>query len=212
MPAPMKKLVSMIAAAGLGLPAAAASAATLDVIVRDAAGNVVPNAVVMVDAPGASTRPIRFPWPSVVAQRNIQFIPFVLIVPVGAQVSFPNQDKVRHHVYSFSKAKRFELKLYGREEDRTVLFDKPGPVPLGCNIHDLMTGFVMVVDTPFAAQTDAAGRASLVNLPAGNARLRVWHPYAQAPDGEIVQTVAVPTSGAIARVVNLNVRWPSAKR
>ena len=163
----------------------------MDVIVRDAAGNVVPNAVVMLESgPPGTVRTIKFPWPYMVAQQNIQFAPYVLIVPVGAQVSFPNRDKVRHHVYSFSKPKRFELKLYGKEDSRTVLFDKPGPVALGCNIHDSMTGFIMVVQTPFAARTDAAGRVSLADVPAGNARLRVWHPFARAPGNEQAQMLA----------------------
>jgi hypothetical protein len=208
----MSKLSCLMAAATVCLPAVPASAAALDLVVRDSAGKAVPHAVIMVDIPGLPARNLRFPWPYVVTQRNIQFTPFVLIVPVGAQVSFPNQDKVRHHVYSFSKAKRFELKLYGRDEHQSVLFDKPGPVPLGCNIHDSMAGFIMVVDTPFAAQTDASGRASLPNLPAGNARLRVWHPYAQVPGGQLVQPLAIPASGVVARAVNLNLRWPSAPR
>ena len=72
----------------------------------------------------------------VVSQRNIQFHPFLTIVPVGADVSFPNLDPTKHHVYSFSPAKRFELKLFARDQSRTVHFDKPGVVALGCNIHD----------------------------------------------------------------------------
>ncbi|TVV76834.1 methylamine utilization protein [Sphingomonas solaris] len=198
-----------ILAAGLAaaLSSCPAAATTVDVIVRDSGGNVVPNAVVMLqDGTPASARTVKFPWPYVVAQQNIQFTRYVLIVPVGAQVSFPNRDKVRHHVYSFSKAKRFELKLYGQEEARTVTFDKPGVVALGCNIHDPMTAFIMVVDTRFAARTDASGRVSITGVPGGNVNLRVWHPLARAPGGEQAQPLSVPASGAIARVVSLNLR------
>ena len=84
----------------------------------------------------------------VMAQENISFSPHVLIVPVGATVAFPNHDRVRHHVYSVSKPKKFDIKLYGRDETRTEAFDKPGVVALGCNIHDQMSGFIIVVDTP----------------------------------------------------------------
>mgnify|MGYP001117492615 CR=1 FL=1 len=84
--------------------------------------------------------------------------PYVLLVPKGATVAFPNLDRVRHHVYSFSKAKRFELKLYGQEENRTVTFDQAGTVAVGCNIHDQMSAFVKVVGTPYAERTDANGR------------------------------------------------------
>ena len=78
----------------------------------------------------------------------MQFHPFVLIVPVGAKVSFPNLDPTRHHVYSFSPAKQFELKLFARDQSRSVVFDKPGVVALGCNIHDAMTAFIVVDGQP----------------------------------------------------------------
>ena len=102
-------------------------------------------------------------------QHNIAFDPHVLIVPVGSTVGFPNLDKVRHHVYSFSKVKKFDLKLYGRDETRSVVFDKAGVVALGCNIHDSMSGFIIVVDTPYAMKTDANGRVVIANVPAGSA-------------------------------------------
>jgi hypothetical protein len=95
-------------------------------------------------------------------------------------VGFPNKDKVRHHVYSFSSAKTFELKLYGQQEERTVTFDKAGVVALGCNIHDSMIGYIYVADTPFAAKTNAAGEAMIRGLPAGAGTLTVWHPDMKA--------------------------------
>jgi len=104
----------------------------------------------------------------------------VLIVPVGSTVSFPNKDKVRHHVYSFSAPKKFELKLYGRDETRSVTFDKPGAVSLGCNIHDGMIAFIFVSDTPFAAKTGADGSATVQDAPTGASTLLVWHPDLKA--------------------------------
>jgi plastocyanin len=170
----------------------AVSAAELTVHVRTPAGMPVREAVVMLHpSSGAARLPARFDSPLVVRQQDIQFHPFVLLVPVGAEVEFPNLDKVRHHVYSFSKAKRFELKLYGHEESRTVVFDKPGPVALGCNIHDAMTAFVRVLDTPYAVKTDADGVAHLPNVPAGAAKLRVWHPWLRAPGNEVMRPVTV---------------------
>lgn len=169
----------------------AVSAAELTVLVRTPAGVPVREAVVMLHPDSTSARlPARFD-PLVVRQQDIQFHPFVLLVPVGAEVEFPNLDKVRHHVYSFSKPKRFELKLYGREESRTVVFDKPGAVALGCNIHDAMTAFVRVVDTPYAVKTDAGGVARLPNVPAGAGALRVWHPWLRAPGNEVMRPLAV---------------------
>lgn len=172
-----------------------ALAGEVSVSVRTSHGQPVANAAVTIAA--AHSGPIRFPWPYRVAQQNLQFDPFVLIVPVGADVAFPNLDKVRHHVYSFSPAKTFELKLYGRDETRIVHFDKAGVVPLGCNIHDNMVAFVVVVDTPYAALTDAAGEAVLHGVPAGAQVVRIWHPYLRAPGNGLTLAVAVPATGAV---------------
>ena len=112
----------------LMLSSTSASAASISIMVKTAAGQPVKDAVVTLTPAGGVHAPIKFDWPMRMAQQNIQFEPFVLIAPVGADVSFPNLDKVRHHVYSFSPTKRFELKLYGKDETRTVHFDKPGMV------------------------------------------------------------------------------------
>lgn len=192
-------ILSLVA---LVLPALAA-AGTLDIQVRDAAGRTVRDAVVTVHPAGQPPSKPRFAWPNRVTQQDIQFQPFVLIVPVGADVAFPNRDKVRHHVYSFSKARRFELKLYGREEARTVRFDKPGVVALGCNIHDGMSGFVHVVDTPFAAKTDGSGAVRLTGLPGGQARVTIWHPHARVKGNAMQLAVSLPPSGNTSRAVTL---------
>ncbi len=105
--------------------------------------------------------------------------------------SFPNLDPIRHHVYSFSPAKTFELKLYAREQSHTVRFDKAGIVALGCNIHDQMTAFIDVVDTQWAAKTDASGNVTLGGLPAGQAIITVWHPYLRAPGNAMSRQVAI---------------------
>jgi plastocyanin len=155
---------------------------------------------------GQRATAIRFAWPVEMDQRNLQFDPFVLIVPVGADVSFPNRDPVRHHVYSFSPAKPFELKLYGKDESRSVRFDKVGVIALGCNIHDNMVAFIKVVDTPFAAKTDASGQVVLRGLPAGPVQVRIWHPYLKAPNNEITRTIAAPASGQSLQMVQIDVR------
>lgn len=179
-------------AASLCLVATSALAGDVTVDVRDQAGQPVRDAVVMIRPAGgvAPGTPMKVSWPMVMAQQNTQFTPYVLIVPVGSTVSFPNKDKVRHHVYSFSAAKKFELKLYGRDETRSITFDKTGAVSLGCNIHDSMIAFIFVSDTPFAAKTNAQGSATVQDAPAGSAQLLVWHPdlKARAP---IARSLAV---------------------
>jgi plastocyanin len=171
--------------------AGAGRAADFTVTVHDRAGKPVKDAVVTIEAPGAG--PARIEGPYEVVQQNLKFNPSLLIVPVGAEVAFPNKDVVRHHVYSFSPTKAFELKLYGRDQQvRTVKFDKPGVVALGCNIHDSMVGFIKVVSTPFAAKTGPDGRARLRGLPAsGAATLKIWQPYQKTPNNEIARPVTL---------------------
>lgn len=189
------RLIFLILLANLTV-AAAAQAADLTVVVRTPAGEPVRDAVVTVSPAGAApAQPIKFSWPYSVAQQNIAFNPFVLIVPVGSDVNFPNKDNVRHHVYSFSPVKTFELKLYGQDESRSVRFDKPGIVPLGCNIHDQMIAFVVVVDTPFAAKTGADGVAVIRGVPAGSVPMTVWQPYMKAVRNQQTRTITIPSGG-----------------
>jgi plastocyanin len=192
--------------------AGAAQAATLAVTVVDANGRPAPDAVVLVrPRAGSAAEPIRFPWPLVVEQRQMQFRPYILIVPVGAEVAFPNHDPYRHHVYSFSPAKVFELKLYGHDETRTVRFERPGVVALGCNIHDDMQAFIRVVDTPFAAKTGADGQAVIRNLPPGAATLAVWHPRIRG-GADLVREITAPARGALTLTVAADVRPPPMRR
>lgn len=183
--------------AALFLPSVA-HAATVNIDVRGADGKPLADAVVMIETPGkpgAPGGPIKLSWPYEMAQHNIAFEPHILIVPVGASVSFPNRDKVRHHVYSFSRAKKFDLKLYGKDETRSVVFDKAGIVALGCNIHDRMSGFVVVVDTPFVMRSDANGHVAIAGVPPGAVTVRIWHPSIRAPDNILAQGATVAPAG-----------------
>lgn len=182
----------------IGIPAAYAG--DLDLRIIDAAGKPVSDAVVTVrPAGGVPAGPIRFPWGTTMVQENIAFAPHVLIVPVGATVRFPNHDKVRHHVYSFSKPAKFEIKLFGKDETRSYVFKSAGAVALGCNIHDQMSGFIKVVDTPFAAKSNAAGQVRIAGLAAGTAQVTIWHPLMKAKDNEQLILVPIPGSGSVAK-------------
>lgn len=182
-----------------------AAAATLEVTVQGPDGQPIKEAVVRIDAPRAPAGPIKFDWPYVMAQQNISFQPHVLIVPQGATVSFPNRDKVRHHVYSASKTHKFEIKLYGHDESRSEVFDKPGVVALGCNIHDVMSGFIYVTTSPFTAKTDANGHVTIANVPAGAVTLRIWYPSLRTPDNEMREALTLP-AGSIAKTIVLKAR------
>lgn len=162
--------------------------------VRAANGRPVAGAVVTIRLVGRDTPAPRAGSGYAVRQQNIQFNPFLSIVPVDADVAFPNLDGVRHQVYSFSPTKRFELKLYAREQNRTVRFDRPGPVSLGCNIHDQMSAFIYVVDTAFAARTDATGNVVLAGVPQGRITITVWHPYLRAPGNQVSRQIDLGTA------------------
>ena len=190
------KMLAFLLAAPFLLVGGAARAGELDLALTTSGGKPVPDAVVMVRPDAARGAP-RAAGPYVMAQKDMQFAPYVLIVPVGAEVSFPNLDPFHHHVYSFSRAKTFELKLYGRDETRRVRFDKPGVIGIGCNIHDNMSAYIRVVDGPFAAKTAAGGRAVVRDLPAGGATVTVWHPHLKAPNAEMTRRVTIPASGAV---------------
>lgn len=193
------------AALALASPAMAGDVA---VQVRTANGVGVANAVVTLYPGGRPSPPGPVRGGYQIAQRDLQFSPFVLVVPVGASVSFPNFDNVRHHVYSFSPVRRFELRLYAREQERSVRFDRAGIVPLGCNIHDNMIAFIHVVDTAFAVRTDNNGRASFTAVPGGPVIARVWHPYLRAPGNQLELRLAVPDHGTLAQAVPVNLRPP----
>lgn len=115
-----------------------------------------------------------------IEQRGKEFIPYVTVVQAGTAVEFPNNDTIRHHVYSFSAPKRFEIKLYAGKPGQPVVFDKPGEVVIGCNIHDWMEAYVLVVESPYFAKTTADGRALIANVPPGRYRLQLWHPLQKA--------------------------------
>jgi len=188
----------------LALPAlclgCAAWAASVQVDVQDAAGQPLGGAVVFLESAEAR-RLVKPLAEQEMSQENKQFVPEVRVLTVGTELRFPNRDTVRHHVYSFSPAKKFELKLYTGTPATPVRFDQPGVVVLGCNIHDQMVGWILVLDTPYFAQTPAtAGKASMGEVPPGRYRLRAWHPRLPAGAPAQEQDLTVTASGALATV------------
>ena len=191
-------------------PVWAAIAGPLTVAVRTPDGRPVADAVVSISTPSRPLSPtFKFSWPLKMAQRDTKFDPFVLIVRQGAQVSFPNFDSFSHHVYSFSPAKTFEIKLYGRDESRSVLFPTWGVVAVGCNIHDSMSAYIYVSDTPLAVKTSADGNAVIADVPDGAFNVDVWHPFAEAP----AQRVSIAVSaGAHSNPVSATVQLRRPRR
>jgi plastocyanin len=155
-----------------------AVAATVDATVRNPSGAPVEDAAVVLEPVVASASKVR--RTVTIEQRDREFVPYLTIVETGTLVEFPNRDPFKHHIYSFSPAKVFEIKLYAGKPVQPVLFDKPGEVALGCNIHDWMEAYVLVVNTPHFGKTAADGHVVVRDVPPGAYRLRVWHPRQKA--------------------------------
>ncbi|MBI2813913.1 MAG: methylamine utilization protein [Opitutae bacterium] len=163
--------------AGLALTVAlagASAASELAISAKGPKGEPVADAVVSLIPLDGAVPPATGATASI-GQQNQEFSAYVTVVQAGARVLFPNTDTVQHHVYSLSKAKKFELPLYNPGQNESFVFDVPGLVTLGCNIHDWMLAYIVVVPTPWFAKTDAAGLATLA-APAGRYRLELWHP------------------------------------
>jgi len=165
----------------------AASASAIIGRVVDPEGRGVADAVVFIEAPAAGAAKAR----AVMDQIDKTFVPGVLPIAVGTQVDFPNRDQIRHHVYSFSRAKRFELPLYKGEEAPPVLFDKPGVVKIGCNIHDWMSAIILVLPNAHYAVTDADGRFRLAGIEPGTHAVAAWHAQSREKTGDLMQRVQV---------------------
>ena len=175
----------------LALAAVGDAFAALQVEVRSG-GQPVESAVVTLTPVGRAT--VVTPMAAVMDQVGSEFKPRLLVVTKGSRVRFPNSDTIRHQVYSFSAAKRFELPLYTGTPPEPVVFDRAGVVTLGCNIHDWMKGYIVVVDTPYHATTGADGRVTM-EAPEGPYLLTAWHERLPAIDAAPKSTVTLPMAG-----------------
>jgi plastocyanin len=194
----------------LALAVPGARAASVEVAVRDAAGTPVADAVVYA-MPASGTQDAKPGARAAIAQVDREFVPYVSVIQAGTSVAFPNRDPILHHVYSFSPAKSFEIKLYTGKAPSEILFDKPGIVTLGCNIHDWMIGYVLVVQTPFFAKTDASGAARLHDLPAGGYEFHAWHPQQRAAAESTRIVVEARASQSLAFTIDTLPRKPKYK-
>ncbi len=184
------------------LPAATA-AGSVRVEVNDPKGAPVADAVASLMPLAAAPELTPPAEPVQISQQDEEFSPYVTAIVVGTRVDFPNRDKVQHHVYSLSKPKRFDIPLYKGESPESVLFDRPGVVTIGCNLHDWMSAHIVVLGTPYFAKSGSDGRASLATVPAGRYRLEVWHPRVAAP---VTRELDIAASGTGTQVVSVTLR------
>jgi plastocyanin len=164
--------------------------------VVDADGAGVPEAVVFVAEPPPGATPAADQHTATMDQVKKEFVPHILAVPVGTQVSFPNHDQIHHHVYSFTRTKTFEIPLYKGETAPPVLFDKPGAVKVGCNIHDWMSAVILVVPTAYFAVTDQDGSFVIHDLPDGPTVVTAWHERSKVKPEEAQQRIDVGEENA----------------
>jgi plastocyanin len=196
----------------LALQAATAGAESVVVNVVDREGQPVADAAVFLTPAEGSAPAGAGAASAIMDQIGYQFVPRLLVVRAGTEVAFPNSDNVRHHVYSFSEARRFELPLYAGTSHAPVRFDAPGLVTLGCNIHDDMVGYILVVDTPWFGKTDAAGRIVLHDVPAASYDLAAWSWRQGDTTALLHESVVVGGSGEALKVAFTDRLRPLAER
>ncbi len=197
---PTGRLRSLFAAALLtawqGLPAA-----EIDVAVVDPAGQGVGGVGLIAepqfDLPAAHRVA---PRTVIMDQKHKQFVPNMLIIQTGTGVDFPNSDQIEHQVYSFSVPKPFQLSLYAGHKYPPIVFDKPGLVVIGCNIHDQMIGYIYVTSSPYFGRSDGSGHWIVRDVPAGSYRITAWHPRLQEAAGTTLSMPLTVTESAAAAV------------
>ncbi len=175
-----------------------ALAATLQVRVVGPDREPIPDVAVFVQQGGSATTNTGNAAAAVMDQRDKRFVPHILVVQKGAAVAFPNSDVVAHHVYSFSKLNKFVLPLYKGTPPDPVVFDNDGIVIVGCNIHDGMLGYIVVVDTDVFAKTNDDGMVELnIDDSTTSYEVNIWSPRIRDTEGHLVQSVSADLSGEV---------------
>lgn len=202
-----------ILATSLSCLSTAVYAEILELTLIDQSGNPVINGVVSAYLQNKPARPTTKPEKAVIIdQIDKEFINHVTPIQQGTAINFPNHDQIRHHVYSLSAAKNFEIPLYKGIPAEPVIFEHAGIVVLGCNIHDQMSAYIVVVDSPYFATTDKQGHTSL-SLPAGDYELKFWHRDAdeQSKNSKKSFKVVSGLAGNIKHKLNIKPSWNSTR-
>lgn len=190
-----------LSAAVLIFAALPAAAASVKLQVADQGGKPLADAVaVLVPEGGSDALPKLAPRDHYIDQKNETFMPLVEVVTAGDQVIFRNSDRTRHHVYTFSPLGQFEFVLKPNESSTPVKLQKPGVIPVGCNIHDFMINYLFVAETRWAGKSDAQGTVVLNDVPAGSYTVKWWHPRQRPGAQPVVQTLSVTGEQASASV------------
>ena len=191
-----------------------ALAGDLIITVRDSSGQPVTDAVVTVKRKNAPLPAIKpgSSQPHKIDQKDTAYHPAVSVIPVGAQVQFVNSDSWGHHVYSFSKAKKFDLTVAANRTSAPILFDTPGVAVIGCNIHDRMLAYIYVNGDGQPAKTDKSGSARFLGLPAGDYTVSAWHPMLRSKRKRPTIEVTVRTDGETGADIAVDLKRQGKKK
>lgn len=203
----MMKTFASLCLVALVTGAASSEAASITGVVT-ANGKPVADAVVFIDQPVGASPASGAPLTATMDQIDKTFVPGVLPVVIGTRVQFPNHDQIHHHVYSFSRTKTFELPLYKGTDAPPVLFDRTGVVKVGCNIHDWMSGIILVLPTPWFARTGADGKFTLTDVPEGRHTVVAWHERSKQ---KLEDTAQVVEAGASAPALKFSLTLTPAR-
>ncbi len=129
--------------------------------------------------------------PLVINQEGRAFDPYISVSQVDSNVNFVNKDDITHHIYSAGSENKFSFKIKSGETNASVEFTQPAEVAMGCNIHDWMSGFLLVVNTPYFAKTNAQGYAYFDITELGKYKIVVWHPQMNNTDNRMIKEVSV---------------------
>jgi plastocyanin len=180
-----------LSAAFLTLAVFPAAAGALKLQVADQGGKPLVDAVATLTPETPDNAPRPAPREHFIDQKDETFQPLVEIVTTGDAVIFRNSDRTRHHVYTFSPLGQFEFVLKPNESSTPVRLQKPGVIPVGCNIHDFMINYIFVTDSRWAAKSDAQGVVTLNDVPPGNYTIKWWHPRQRPGAAAVTQTVTI---------------------
>ncbi len=179
-------------------------AESLQVRITDVEGKPVSNVVVYLQNHETAAMPAEM-HNHEIQQQDKKFAPYISVVRQQEEVVFTNHDDITHHVYSFNGPARFDFRLKNGESNTVAEFSEPGVIAMGCNIHDWMSGYLMVVDTPFYTVTNDAGIAQFADVPASEYHLVAWHPQ-MAKDEVANQHIVIPA----VHEINLQLTQPMA--
>ncbi len=167
----------------------------LTVSVTAAQGKALADMVVFAEPLDGPAPASQLTAPLLIAQKGKAFAPYISVIQRDAPVRFVNQDGITHHIYSISANNRFSFRIAAGKSQQIIAGagekDELATVAMGCNIHDWMSGYMLVLDTPYYAKTDNQGQVTLTVAQPGRYRLNIWHPQLQTPDHRMRQELSV---------------------